>query len=173
MQIVECQQENTPETLDWGLPNLALPCGEIPAGRDPLVNLKNFQIPNFPSGGPLLPYGARVPQEAAAFPVGGCLWNWRRPQRFRLPLQRHFRRRGGGVHLRWVSPTTGPPDPAPKLRNPPVVGTARGGGQQWSGDRGNAPHVGRTPGVGRFLCRYGGEGTPVQGDVNKFKLQWQ
>ena len=42
MQVVECQQENTPETLEWGLPNLALPCGEIPAGRDPLVNPKNF-----------------------------------------------------------------------------------------------------------------------------------
>jgi hypothetical protein len=94
MQMVECQPENTPEALEWGLPNLALPCGEIPAGRDPLVNPKNFQIPNFPSGGPLLPYGARVPQEAAAFPVGGCLWNWRHPLRFWLPLQRHFRRRG-------------------------------------------------------------------------------
>ncbi len=71
MQVVEYQQENTSETLDWRLPNLALPCGEIPAGRDPLVNPKNFQISNFPSGGSLLSYGARVPQEAVAFPVEG------------------------------------------------------------------------------------------------------
>ena len=137
------------------------PAGKFPRGGTPWSTQKIFKFQIFHREdrcfltGPESPRKRRHSQWGGASGTGGTLCGSGCPSS-------GISAGGGGVHLKWVPPTTGPPDPAPKPRNPPVVGTARGGGQQWSGDRGNAPHIGRTPGVGRFLCRYGGREPPSQ-----------
>jgi hypothetical protein len=102
---------------------------------------------------------------SGGIPSGGCLWNWRRPLRFWLPLQRHFRRRGGGVHLKWVPPTTRPPDPAPKPRNPPSSAGPGEGDSNGAGTGGTHPTLAEHTGSADFCAEMGGREVP--GDVNK------
>ncbi len=155
-----------PRNLGWGLPNLALPCGGIPAGRDPLVNLKKIPNSKFSIGRTVASIQGPSPPGSGGIPSGGASGTRGALSGSGCPSSGISAGGGEGFTLGGFPPQLD----LRILRQSFVVSTARGGGQQWSGYRGKAPHVGRKPGVGRFLCRYGGEGTPVPGDVKKFKL---
>ncbi len=69
---------------------------------------------------------------------------------------------GGGVHLKWVPPTTGPPDPAPKPRNPPSSARPGEGDSNGAGTGGTHPKLAGHPGSADFCADMGGREPPSQ-----------